>query len=143
MTLEFLQQNWAILAASVLGTAVALFVAYRAFDGSARGQLLRAVRLHQARRQAATKAQRVADKVAARLQKLHTKRDSAKPRHIQEGAEALEDAEALRKIAQDQVLIAANHVRKIILEEYPPKRHARLRARYLPEDEPDKKPFTF
>ena len=143
MTMEILQRYWALVGASVLMTSVALMLAYRAFAASARSQLLRSVRMHQARCNAANKARGVAQKAAAKLQKLRSKRDSAKPRHVQEGAEALEDARALVKIAEDQVLIAANHVRKLILEEFPPKRHASLRAKYLPEDQPDKKPFTF
>ena len=64
------------------------------------------------------------------------------PRSIAEAAGALEDARALQKIAEDQLLIARNHVRKIILEEYPPQRHEALRQRFLPADEGDSKPFT-
>jgi hypothetical protein len=53
----------------------------------------------------------------------------------------LQDARALAKIANDQVLVARNLLRKHILEEYPPKRHAVLRARYLGAEEIEKKPF--
>ena len=74
---------------------------------------------------------------------LRAKRESAKPRHVQETTEALEDAQALLKIAEDQVLIAANHVRKLILEEFPPTRQEQLRSKYLPDSAPDSKPFTF
>ena len=55
----------------------------------------------------------------------------------------MQDAEALLKIASDQVLIAENHVRKIIVEEFPPKHHERLRRRYLPGEGDDGKPFSF
>lgn len=143
MAMEFLQRYWALAGASVLLTAVALKLAYGAFSDSGRGQLLRMVHSHRKQRAAAINAQRVVEKAAARVQKMQSKRDSSKPRHVQEGIEALEDARALKKIADDQLLIAANHVRKVILEEFPPKRHARLRAKYLPEDQPDGKPFTF
>ena len=51
--------------------------------------------------------------------------------------------EALLKIASDQVLIAENHVRKIIVVEFPPKHHERLRRRYLPGEGDDGKPFSF
>lgn len=143
MALDFALRNWAMLAGSALATAIALFVAYRAFEDSARGQLQRAVRLLNKRRFAVQGAQRAADKAASRLGTLRSKADSVKPRHGQEASGAFEDARAMLKIAQDQEMIAANHVRKIILEEFPPKHHARLRARHLPESEPDKKPFTF
>jgi hypothetical protein len=132
MTLEFLQHHWAILVASVLVLAIALFVALRAFEDSARGRLMRLVRLYDDKVRVAHKARKVASNTAAKLQKLHAKRDSAIPRHVQETSEALEDAKALTKIADDQVLIAANHVRRIILEEFPPQRHDSLRAKYLP-----------
>lgn len=143
MAMEFLQRYWALAGASVLLTAVALTLVFRAYSNSGRGQLLRMVHLHQKRRTAARKAKAVAEKAALKVQKLQSKKDSAKPRHVQEGIEALEDARALQKIAEDQLLIAANHVRKVILGEFPPKRHASLRAKFLPEDQPDGKPFTF
>jgi hypothetical protein len=143
MTLEFVQHNWAVLVASVLGLGIGLFVAYRVFDDSARGRLMHLVRLYDEKILAANKAQRVASKADAKLQKLRAKLQSAKPRHVQEMSEALEDAHALLKIAKDQVLIAANHLRKLILEEFPPARHEQLQSKYLPDTSPDKKPFTF
>ena len=48
----------------------------------------------------------------------------------------------MQKIANDQVLIARNQVRKIILEEYPPKRHAAMRLKYLKVDEADNMAIT-
>ncbi len=143
MTLQFLQHNWAVLAASVLGLGIGLFVAYRALDDSARGRLMHLVRLYDEMVVAASRAQRVAAKAEAKLRKLRAKLESAKPRHVQEMSEELEDAHALLKIAEDQVLIAANHVRKLILEEFPPTRHEQLRSKYLPDSAPDSKPFTF
>jgi hypothetical protein len=143
MTLEFLQHYWAVLAASVLGLGITLFVVYRALDDSAQGRLMRLVRLYEEKLLAADRAQRVAAKAEAKLRKLRAKLQSAKPRHVQETSEALEDAHALLKIAEDQVLIAANHVRKLILEEFPPTRHEQLRSKYLPDSTPDSKPFTF
>lgn len=143
MAVEFIRHNWAVLAASVLGLGILLFVAFRAFEDSARGRLMRLVRAYDQKVLAAQKAQKVSSTAVARLQKMHARRDSAIPKHIQKAAEALEDARALLKIADDQVLIAANHVRKTILEEFPPRQHERLRARYLPEKEPSEKPFTF
>ncbi|NIN38846.1 MAG: hypothetical protein GTO67_09360, partial [Gammaproteobacteria bacterium] len=50
---------------------------------------------------------------------------------------------ALLKITADQVLIAENHVRKIIVEEFPPNRHDRMRSKYLPDERQGGKPFTF
>ena len=54
-----------------------------------------------------------------------------------------EVGDQLLKIAADQVLIAENHVRKIIVEEFPPNRHERMRGRFLPGEREDGKPFSF
>ena len=64
-------------------------------------------------------------------------------RAVQEATEAMQDAEALLKSADDQVLIAGNHVRKLIVEEFPPKQHERMRNKYLPGEHKDDKPFSF
>ena len=143
MSIQFLQQNWAIVVASVMGGAILLFVVFRVLQDSARGQLMQLVRLYDEKVTAATKAQQRSSSARTRLQKLQNRQDSAKPRHVQEAAEALEDAESLHKIAADQVLIAANHVRKFILKEFPPRQQDSLRAKYLNDSAPDKKPFTF
>lgn len=143
MEIEFIRHNWAILAASVLGLAIFVFVAFRVFEDSTRGQLMRLVRAHDEKVRAAQRAHKVSIKAARRLQRIRGKGDSAIPENIQLASEALEDAQALKKIADDQVLIAANHVRKIILEKFPLGRHESLRARYLTDEAPSEKPFTF
>lgn len=131
-----------MLAASVLGTAVFLFVIYRVYQDSVQGRLQASVRLLRKRESEVAVALKVVDKSAARLDRLRAKAESVKPRHGQEAAEALEDARALHKIADDQVLIAQNHVLKIILEEFPPKRHDAMRNKYLPHTVQEQKPFT-
>lgn len=141
--LDFLIRNWALVIASVLVTAISLFVLYRAFSDSAQGQLMRHVRTLDERYRHAERAQQAVNRAASKLEKLRAKAVSVKPRHGQEAAEALEDARSLLKIAEDQVLIAENHVRKIIVEEYPPKRQEALRGRYLKRPEDTGKPFTF
>jgi hypothetical protein len=85
MSTEFVSQYWALLAAGVIGTAVALFVLYR----------------------------------------------------------LCADAEALREIAADRVLVARNLVVQVIAEDYPPRRQDALRSRYLPGLQRDYKPFSF
>jgi peptide subunit release factor 1 (eRF1) len=142
MTLQYAIHNWAMLVASVLGTAVLLFVIYRVYQDSAQGRLQAAVSLLHKRESKARVAHKAVEKSAARLERLRAKAESVKPRHGQEASEALEDARALHKIADDQVLIAQNHVRKIILEEFPPTRHDALRNKYLPHTIQEQKPFT-
>ena len=86
------------------------------------------------------KAVEKAEYVAKRL---HDNADRAKPRHLQEAKEALQDARTLAKIANDKILIAENHVRRVIVEEFPPVRHEAMRQKYLPDAARDKRPFTF
>ena len=121
MTLEYATTHWALLSASVLGLAVVMFVVWRIWLDSARGQLRGALRtLRQAERDA-----------------------TCQPSRLQEAAGTAQDAEALLKIAADQVLIAENHVRRIIVEEFPPKRHETMRSKYLREVDDAGRPFSF
>ena len=131
MTVELIIRNWALAAASILGAGILLFVLYRLYRESARGQLGSGVRALQTRYRKATRAQQALDKATARLDKLRRIASSVKPRHVEEAGEALEDARSLLKIAADQVLIAENNVRRLILDEFPPNRHDGLRSKYL------------
>ena len=62
---------------------------------------------------------------------------------MSEAKEALQDALALEKIADDKAQVTANQVRRVIFEEFPPTRHEKLRRKYLPEDVRDNRPFSF
>ena len=134
MSLELLTKNWALVVASVLGTGILLFVLFRAFQDSSRGRLNAAVKTLQKREKEARAATRAVEKMTTRLDRLRSKAESVKPRHGQEASESLEDARALLKIADDQVLVARNHVRKLIVEEYPPKRQQAMRDKYLGQE---------
>jgi septal ring factor EnvC (AmiA/AmiB activator) len=143
MTLSFLEQHWALVTASMVATAVLLFAAWRAWQDSPRGRLRNARRRLRDKVAEAHRQRKALQRVLARLNDLEAKAGSVKPRRLREAAEAVQDAEALLKIAGDQVLIAGNHVRKIIVEEFPPKRHDRMRSKYLPGECEDGKPFSF
>ena len=143
MTLEFVTRNWSLVAASVLITAIAMFVLFRVYTDSARGQLRARLRALKARYQAVDKADAAVLRCERKLARLGERVASVKPRHVEEAREALEDARALLKIATDQVLIAENHVRTIIVEEFPPNRQDALRHKYLRNGEGQGKPFTF
>ncbi len=143
MAFTFVEQHWALVAASIVAWAVLLFAGWRAWQDSARGRLRSARRELRDKYRAAQRQRKAVRKLSALLDELETKAESVKPRRLRETAEAVQDAEALLKIAGDQVLIAENHVRKIIVEEFPPNRHERMRSRYLPGETQDGKPFTF
>ena len=136
MSPEFLTKNWALVAASVLGTGILLFVLFRVYQDTSRGRFKAAVVLLRKREREARAARNAVDKAASKLERLRAKAASVKPRHVQEASESLEDARALLKIADDQVLVGRNHVRKLIVEEYPPKRHEAMRDRYLGQETP-------
>ena len=143
VNIDFALRHWALVGAGLLATGIILFLSYRAYIDSARGRLQATTRRLRERRKAAARARAVVERAEQKLARLRARAESIKPRRGREAKEALEDARALLKIADDQVLIAENHVRKIILEEFPPKRQAALRVRYLPEREDRDKPFTF
>ena len=143
MTLADLQQHWALVGAAALGAAVLLFAGWRAWLDSSRGRLRAARRRLLRKRREAERCRRAGERAKARLEGLAGRSESVKPIRLQEARDALEDAEGLLQIARDQVLIAENHVRKIIVEEFPPKHHERMRRRCLPGEGADGKPFSF
>ncbi len=143
MTLEFLQRHWALLAAAIVGSAVLLFAGWRAWLDSPRGRLRAARRRLRKTEAAARRQQKRLAQLSARLEGLQRKAETVKPVRLQEATEAVQDGEALLKIASDRLLIAENHVRKIIVEEFPPKDHERMRSRYLPGEREDGRPFSF
>lgn len=140
---QFVRNNWALLAAAVIAAAIGLTVAYQLIIRSAWGQLRQRLRVLAKARREQAQAMRAADKAERFARRLQQRAERARPRHVQEATEALEDARALAKIAHDKVLVAENHVRRVIHEEYAPLRQARLRAKYLPEKDRDKRPFSF
>lgn len=142
MSKDFLTQHWALLIASVIGTAVVLFVLLRAYQDSASGQLRTLLGNVRDREHAARNAAKAVAKANGKLERMRKRVESVKPRHAEEATGALQDAKSLAKIADDQVLVARNLLRKHILEEYPPKRHAVMRIKYLGAEESEQKPFT-
>ena len=101
---------------------------------TANGQLKIVVEDHQATRKELAAARKASRKAAARVVKMTARADKIPPRMLQEARETAEDLESLEKIAHDKVLVTANHVRKVIVEEFPPANHEKLRLRHLPED---------
>ena len=91
MTLELLSRYWALLIASVLGTAIFLFVLFRLYEASARGQLVNRVRILRRCKSAALRAQRRLDRASERLARLNRRADLVKPRVLTEAGGAIED----------------------------------------------------
>lgn len=136
-------QYWALIAGGIIAAGVALFVLLRAYQDSVTGRLRASVRRVRGRYRQLVGARRRVDRAEAALERLRQRAARVPPQRLRQAEEAVEDARALLKIAVDQVQIAENHVRMLIVEEYPPDRQETLRARYLKRPEPDGEPFTF
>ena len=143
MNLESLQSDWAVwLALAAIGIAV-VALAPRLLKMTSGSKLNRVVAELKAARKESGKVMRRARKAEKRVQKLLARADRVKPRILQEAKEAYEDAKALAKILHDKVMVAENHVRRVIHDEYPPAEHERMREKHLPEEAKDQRPFSF
>ena len=138
-----LTENWALWAAAVPGLIVIVSVGRYLLRRTAGGRLRQVLKKQRQATKTVAKAHKLRAKAEARVRKLDARAQKVKPRILQEAREALEDALALQKIADDNALVQANHVRRVIFEEFPPARHEKLRAKYLPQDVEDGRPFTF
>lgn len=143
MNFEFLGQHWALLIAIVPASVVIAALATVMRRQSAGGQLSLANRAHADAKTELRRARRAVNAATSRLEKLSAKAGRVKPRAMSEAKEALQDALALEKIADDKAQVTANQVRRVIFEEFPPSKHEKLRGRYLPEDVRDNRPFSF
>jgi hypothetical protein len=143
MTADFLRLHWALLVAALLMLVVALVVGATLLRRSAWGQLRQRLSVYRRSQKRHRAAQAVARRAADTVGRLERRAHDVKPRVLEEARGALHDARALEKIAGDQAMIAANHVRRVIHDEYPPAKHDRLRKRYLPGDDRTDRPFTF
>lgn len=143
MNTELLLQNWGLAVAGVLVLIVAVIVVTAVVRRSAGGQLRRSIAELETRNRARVQAHAAAENAEKKLARHKARADQIKPRVIEELKGLLSDKRALTKIADDQLMIAQNHVRRVIHDEFPPAKHDELRARYLPEDIKDKRPFSF
>jgi hypothetical protein len=143
MNIEWLQQNWGLVVAGVLVLIVATIVTAALIRRSAGGQLRSTLAILDARTTEQEAAHSLARKTETKLTALQARSGKVKPRVIDELSGLLSDKQALAKIADDQLLIAKNHVRRVIHDEFPPNQHDKMRARYLPDDIKNKRPFSF
>jgi len=110
---------------------------------TSRSKLSRVFADVKAARKELRKSVRAAKKAGKKFEKLLARADRVKPRVLQEAKESVEDGRALAKILNDKVIVAETHVRRIIYDEFPPEKHERMRAKYLPQDVIDNRPFSF
>jgi len=143
METDAILENWALWAAIVPATIVLFAVGIILYRRSASGQLARACRNYRAAEKALSATRKSLSAAKRRLAKLEKRNDRVKPRVLQEAREAVQDYEALEKIADDRSQVMMNHLRRVIFEEYPPATHDKMRRKYLPQDVEDGRPFSF
>lgn len=141
--MESLQTNWAIWLASAMLLIAAVGIIPELLRRTSRGKLNRVFADVKAARRELRKSTRAANKAEKKYERLLARADRVKPRVLQEAKESVEDAKALAKILNDKVIVAETHVRRIIYDEFPPEKHERMRAKYLPQDIIDNRPFSF
>ena len=143
MNIDLLRDNWALASAAAISLIVGLLWLVRAFGASAPARLRKAAGRLAAERDRLRKAEAAVEQAERRVQSLKARADKVKPRVLQEAVGKAGDQQALARIARDNVLIAEQRLRQIIHEEFAPAKQARLRAKYLPDSPPDKRPFSF
>jgi hypothetical protein len=137
------QDHWALAAAGLVGGVAVLAILWTVYRRSPRGQLRARLREHRRASRAYKAAVKRANRAESRFGKLRKRAANVRPSMLEEAKGALTDARALARIASDRRQVTANRVRQVIVEEFPPARHERLRRRYLPRDEQDDRPFSF
>ncbi len=98
-------------------------------------------RLHRQRRElrhrlyGLRQAEKAAEKAKHTHAKLKSRAQQVKPKQLREAEENAADLKTLLGHAKEDVMVAENHVRRILLDEYPPAKHQRLLKKYLPEQD--------
>jgi len=143
MNIEALQSDWAVwLALASLIIAIVLIIPIL-LKRTSRSKLNKVLADMNETRKELRKTARVSDKAEKKLQKMLGNIERVKPRDLQEAKDAVDDGKALTKILSDKMMVAQNHVRRVIHDEFPPAKHDRMRAKYLPQDVKENRPFQF
>ena len=143
MHADIFANNWALIIAVVPATIALALVTPYLLARTASGQLRKMLAGYRQAQRQLVRAQKNSKQATARARKLASKAGKTRPSLLKKATEAAEDAAALEKIAADKVQVTANHVRKVIHEEFPPTKQQRLRQKYLPQDDADGRPYTF
>jgi len=134
--LELLRDHWALVAGSVLLTALVLQAILIRAGRTPAAQLRRALHELEAKRQNGRRVMRRLRRARRRCEHLERRVQSVRPIRLEQARNELSDSEALLKIERNQVMVAENHVRRIIVEQFPPSRQAKLRKRCRVEEAP-------
>ena len=142
MDIEALKSDWAIWLALVSLIVALVMLIPHLLKRTSRSKLNVVLASLKQVRKDHRKSLRALGKAEKRVRKLMARAERVKPRVMQEAKDAAEDGTALTRILKDKVMVAENHVRRVIHEEFPPARHDRMREKYLAQDEQDKRPIS-
>lgn len=78
-------------------------------------------------------AEKLAEKANRTYAKMKQKSERVKPDMLRKAEVMAEDRKIMLKHAKDKVMAAQNHVRNVVLNEYPPVYQESLLRKYLPE----------
>ena len=143
MNFQALQSNWAAWLGLVAVLVAIVAILPRLLARTSRSKLRRVLADLKKTRKELDKLSRATRRAERKVEKLAQRAHRVKPRVMQEAQDTLDDARALKKIFADKLMVAENHVRRVIHDEYPPSDHDRLRRKYLPKDIEEKRPFSF
>jgi hypothetical protein len=143
MNEAWIRDHWALLGAGAAILAVIAVLVVAAYRGSRRGRLASFARQQKQERRALAAAVTAAQRAHGRVERLEKKAKRVAPRTLDEAQGALTDARRLVEIRAGALQVAENHLRMIIVEEFPPGRHEALRRRYGVAEHPNNRPFTF
>ena len=75
-------------------------------------------------------AEKAADKAQRDFAKLQSRAQNVQPKQLREAEDLAADMKTMLVHANDKVLVAENHVRRILLDEFPPAVHQALLEKY-------------
>lgn len=136
-------QNWALWLAILPAVLVLMSVAADAWRRTARGQLAKRRGDYRRAARLAADARKNHDRACRRVERLERQASRTRPSVLEEARAVCSDSKTLAGIADDRVQVAANQLRKVICEEFPPDRQESLRNKFLPGEGVDRRPFSF
>ena len=135
--------HWLLIIGLALLLAVVVLVILPNSLPTPRGALNRQRRELRFRLAEHRQAARVAARALRQAKKLSNVRDRTAPAAFDEAQALARDKQTLLEHAADRVMVAENHVRRVILEQFPPRDHEKLLARYVSAAGDKSLPFRF
>ena len=123
--------------------AVALTVLLPNLMPNSRGRLNRQRRELRHRHYQTRQAQEVLERASRKLARLSARANDVKPVQLQLAKDRVEDLTTMLGHARDKVLVAENHVRRILLDEYPPAKQQQMLDRFVSVSDNRALPFRF